>query len=106
MFVLAYGVRKVIDAFDEKPGLSGCPYYQGTGTCFLSGLCHAAGEPLCITNEPSNGWAEESDSFVVRVFAKVRGWWRGKLAAIQSVKNGAKRGAKEKASDLERWLDG
>jgi hypothetical protein len=36
-----------------------CPYYQGTGTCFGGG-CSAAGEPLCITNEPLDGWASET----------------------------------------------
>lgn len=36
-----------------------CPYYQGTGKC-SGGGCFVAGEPLCITNEPIDGWVSET----------------------------------------------
>lgn len=54
------------DDFDFDDGdLGGCPYYarycgleghDPEAVCFQMGVCQSAGEPQCVTCEPTEGW--------------------------------------------------
>lgn len=51
-------------------GLSSCAYYQQVGDGKCSYGCWQ--EPRCITDEPLEGWAIESNHWWVRLYAKLR----------------------------------
>lgn len=50
---------------NDDPDLSTCPYYQRyhalpgcdpSGVCYQQSVCDRTGEPLCVTDEPKDGW--------------------------------------------------
>lgn len=49
------GLSEALESASEALGALTCPWYRRVGIC-QSG-CHD--EPVCQTNEPSEGWAEQ-----------------------------------------------
>lgn len=65
---------------EEEVDLGDCPYFarykalpdhDPQAVCYQLGVCERAGEPLCITDEPRDGWPSERRlTLVKRAFSQ------------------------------------